>query len=184
VLDAVLGLFADGVATPTVTQVAERAGLSLRSVHRYFEDRDALLRAAIERSLELVRPLVTVDAPGIGPLEGRVERLVRSRVSLYEEFGPMMRAVVAHAPTNPTIAAQQDRNRAALGRQVEQMFAPELAGLDPVARAEVAALADVACSFETYEHLRVRRSLGSDQLTRTMVRGLLAVLDHAGAPAS
>ena len=51
VLDAALELFREGHLEPTALQVAERSGLSPRSVFRYFEDTEALLRAAIARLL-------------------------------------------------------------------------------------------------------------------------------------
>jgi len=60
VLDAVIELFSEGVLEPTPDDVAARVGLSARSVYRYFVDRDALLRAAIDRSFERVMPLYLI----------------------------------------------------------------------------------------------------------------------------
>lgn len=66
VLDAVIELFSEGVLEPTPDDVAARVGLSARSVYRYFVDRDALLRAAIDRSFERVMPLYLIHAIGEG----------------------------------------------------------------------------------------------------------------------
>lgn len=178
-IDAVLDLFAEESLTPTAAAVAERSCVSLRSVYRYFEDTDELVRAAIERSLERVRPLFEIEALGEGPLDDRIDRMVLRRLELYEQFAPMMRATVVQARTNPALAAQHDANRSALGRQVAAMFAPELARLDAVARSEVAAALDVVLSFESVEQLRGRRGLTlaeTQQVIRRAVTSLLVAV--------
>jgi AcrR family transcriptional regulator len=75
VLDAVLDLFAEDALAPSAVQVAERSGVSLRSVYRYFDDTDELVRAGIARSRARVRPLVVLGDRGQRPVEDRVRRL-------------------------------------------------------------------------------------------------------------
>ena len=50
VLDAVLELFSEDAASPAPDDVAARSGVSLRSVYRYFDDMETLIRAAMARS--------------------------------------------------------------------------------------------------------------------------------------
>lgn len=176
VLDAVLDLFAQDALAPTAQQVAERSGVSLRSVYRYFEDTDELVRAAIDRNLVRVRPLFELDRLGEGPLEDRIERLVGSRMRLYDEVGPLMRATVLHAGENALLAARLTAVRRTLGEQAEAMFAPELAALAPVVRREVAASVDLLVGFEALEHLRRVRGLSRAAATRASSRALLALL--------
>jgi AcrR family transcriptional regulator len=159
VLDAVLDLFAEDALAPSAAQVAERSGVSLRSVYRYFEDTDALVRAAIERNLVRVRPLFLVDGLGEGPLADRVERLVASRLALHDQVGPLMRATLLHAGDNAVLAERLDTVRAMLGEQVQQMFAPELAALPAADRRGTAAVVDQVLTFESIEHLRKVRGL-------------------------
>lgn len=159
VLDAVLDLFAEDALAPSAAQVAERSGVSLRSVYRYFEDTDALVRAAIERNLVRVRPLFLVDGLGEGPLADRVERLVASRLALHDQVGPLMRATLLHAGDNAVLAERLDTVRAMLGEQVQQMFAPELAALSAADRRGTAAVVDQVLTFESIEHLRKVRGL-------------------------
>ena len=64
VLDAVLELFEEGNMNPGVHEVADRSGVSLRSVYRYFEDLDELITAAIDRHLERTRPLFVIERIG------------------------------------------------------------------------------------------------------------------------
>lgn len=53
ILDAVIDLLADGMAEVNHDAVAERTGISRRTIYRYFVDRQALLAAASERVREL-----------------------------------------------------------------------------------------------------------------------------------
>ncbi len=52
VVDAVLEMFAEETFVPTIERAAERSGLSLRSVYRYFPDPESLTQAAIDELAE------------------------------------------------------------------------------------------------------------------------------------
>jgi AcrR family transcriptional regulator len=176
VLDAVLDLFAEDALAPTAQQVAERSGVSLRSVYRYFEDTDELVRAAIDRNLVRVRPLFLLDDLGEGPVQDRIDRLVASRSRLYEQVGPLMRATVLHAGENRVLAERLTAVRRTMGEQVEQMFGPELADCAPSTRREVAAAADQLLTFEAFEHLRRVRGLSRAAAARATTRSLRGLL--------
>ncbi|MEZ5179532.1 MAG: TetR/AcrR family transcriptional regulator [Acidimicrobiales bacterium] len=176
VVDAALELFAEGMLQPGAAEVAERSGVSLRSVYRYFDDTDALIRAAVQRSIDKVRPLFELEGLGEGPVADRVARIVAGRVRLHEEVAPMVRANLQRAPTNEILRETQEGNWAALRRQVEAMFEPELAALEPAAAAEVAAALDVLLGFHSIEHLRRSAGLSPEQTRRTLVRAVGAVL--------
>ena len=101
VLDALVSLFDEGVYEPSSAEIAERAGLSPRSLFRYFDDVDDLSRAAIERQLAAALPLVE---PGVGseaPLPARIAELVDARVRLYEAIEPAARAGTGERPPQP-----------------------------------------------------------------------------------
>lgn len=175
VLDAALELFGEGMLEPGAAEVAERSGVSLRSVYRYFDDTDALIRAAVARSIEKVRPLFELDDLGQGPLPERVERIVAGRVRLYEEVAPMVRATLQRAPTNTILRETHERNLAALRRQVEAMFAPELDTLANDQGVEVAATLDLLLSFQSVEHLRRILGFSAAATRRTLTRAVTAV---------
>ena len=176
VLDAVLDLFAEGSLRPGASEVAARSGVSPRSVYRYFEDMDALVRAAIERNLKRIRPLFLIDGLGVGTLGERVPRMVAGRTRLYETVAPMMRATLLRAGSNEILREQLAANRRALRDQVEQMFAPELAAMVPAVRREVAAALDVLLSFESIEHLRQHRGLSGPATVRALERAVRSQL--------
>lgn len=176
VLDAVLDLFAEDALAPSASQVAERSGVSLRSVYRYFEDTDELVRAAIERNLERVRPLFLLEGLGEGPVAERAARLVGSRLRLYDQVGPLMRATLLHSGQNALLAERLATVRRLLGEQVEQMFEPELAALSAVDRRGIAAVVDQVLTFESIDHLRRVRGLSRAATSAALETALAAVL--------
>ena len=92
VLDALAGLYREGIYSPSTAQIAERAGLSSRSLFRYFDDVDDLNRAAIDQQLARARPLLQLGAEPDDPFATRVEQLVDARLRLYEAIAPAARA--------------------------------------------------------------------------------------------
>ena len=105
VLDAALDLFREDTAVPGLAVVAERSGVSARSVQRYFADMDALVRAALARHIERVAPLFVLVDPGVGPVDERVERLVESRLLLHQTVAPIELDALPAGPRAEVLAA-------------------------------------------------------------------------------
>jgi AcrR family transcriptional regulator len=61
VVTALLGLYREGVMTPSADEIATRAGVSARSLFRYFTDVDDLAFAAVARQAEHLMPLLALD---------------------------------------------------------------------------------------------------------------------------
>jgi AcrR family transcriptional regulator len=159
VVDALLGLFREGELNPSVASVAERYGVSLRSVFRYFDDLDELGRIAIQRHLDSVGHLFELPNIGEGARADRIDQLVAQRIDLYERVAPVMRAALIRAPFQAVISTALSRRREYLRDQVRQQFAPELATVSAAEAAVVLSGADVLTSFESMELLRVDHKL-------------------------
>ncbi len=181
VLDALAELYREGVYEPSAAQIAERAGLSSRSLFRYFDDVDDLNRATIDQQLARARPLLAVDARPDDPAATKVERLVDARLRLHEAIAPAARAARVCAWRHPVLAEQITSSRSYLRHQVERLFAPELAAMGTERAAAAVAAAEVLCSFESSELLRVDQGLSRARAAAALVQALLPVL--AGEPA-
>ena len=153
VVEALVSLYEEGRYDPSAADIAERAGLSPRSLFRYFDDTDDLARAAVAHHVARVRPLLSVEVDPADPLERRIDEVVRRRIELWEAVGPSARVARMRAPVVPVLAAELHRNRAAQRAQLERVLAPELQALGDRGR-QVLAAADVLCSFESYDMLR------------------------------
>jgi AcrR family transcriptional regulator len=176
VLDAVIALFTEDQLAPNAADVARRSGVSLRSVYRYFEDQDALMRAAIARHAERVAPLYEVPDLGQGSLGDRIARLVECRIRLYEAAAPTARAALARASVNPLLRNQMEAARGRLREQTEAMFAPELRAMSAADRRRTLAPIDALLQFESAEHLRVRLGFTVTQTNDVLNRALLSLL--------
>lgn len=176
VLDAVLDLFGEDAASPSPVEVAARSGVSLRSVYRYFDDMETLIRAAMARHFDRVQPLFSVDGLGEGPLADRVERQVDQRLRLFEAAGPIMRAALIRSRNNDLIRDRVELTRRHLRVQVDDMFAAELAALGPSGR-DVGAAVDVLLGFESIDHLRRHRTFSSPDARQILVTTVTALLD-------
>jgi AcrR family transcriptional regulator len=176
VLDTVHDMFVEGNFSPAVEEVAARSGVSLRSVYRYFEDTDALLRLAIQRRVALVGELFVLPNLGVGTLEERIRAVVNHRLVLHAKLGPTVRAAVLRAPYSPLLAEQVQRRRQLLSDQMEIHFAPEVEALGGTRGKELLECADALCSFEAMEQLRFLKGLSVARTRSTMVTGLKALL--------
>lgn len=176
VVAALLSLYRDGVLAPGSAEIAERAGLSARSLFRYFADIDDLCRAAIDHQHAHVAPLLAVAAAPDAPLDVRIEALVEQRRRLFDAIGAVGIVSRLRAPFQPTIAAELGRARSYLRHQVRRLFAPELTQLGERRAGEVLAAIDVLCSFEAYQLLRHDQSLSRPRAAAVLTTALAALL--------
>ena len=175
VIDAMLALLHERGRVPSAEELAARAGVSVSSVFRYFENLDDLLHQTIDTYLERYEPLFVVPDLGAGSLDRRIRTLADARLNLYEATAAIARIARRRAAEEERVAAALGEVRERLRRQLETHFAPELAGLSPAATRDTVAAIDVLTSFEGWD-LLVARDLGRRQIRTTWIRGIGAVL--------
>jgi len=180
VVQALLGLYREGNLTPSTDEIAERAGISARSLFRYFDDVDALVRTAVARQQEHLASLYGLSARPEQPLEERVERFVADRTRLLDAMGPVGQLARSLAPRQPQVAAELGRIRAVLRSQVVDVFGPELAVVPAAEHDGVLAALDVACSWEARHLLRQDQRLGKAAAARVMALSIRRLLGVAG----
>jgi TetR/AcrR family transcriptional regulator, regulator of autoinduction and epiphytic fitness len=176
VVEAMISLYADGQYTPTAVEIAERAGLSVRSVFRYFDDVDDLGAAAIAYQESQAYPLLALDARPEDPLADRIARLVESRVRQYELLAPAAHAARAVAHRRPAVAAKLAEINGIRREQVRTLFAAELESMSPPAADRTLATVDVLCSFESHQFLRSGHALAPDVLVAHLTETLAVLL--------
>lgn len=167
VLNAVVELFHEGSYQPTTDEIAGRAGLSPRSLFRYFDDVDDLSRAVIERELVATQPLLELHVDEAASTDERIRELVAARVRLFEAIAPTARAARLAAVRNPVIAQRLRARRALLRAQVRRVLDPPPALLPAL---------DALCSFEAYELFRHDQRLSKSKATEALVASLQAIV--------
>lgn len=179
VVTALLELYREGDPTPRAEEVAARAGISPRSLFRYFDDVEAMVRAAIERQQQHIAPLYDLDAPAELPLGERIDRFVAARMRLLEGMGEVGRVARTLAPRQPLILAELAAVRRRLRHQIAEVFAAELEALPSAERRRVLATADVITSWEARHLMHDDQGLPDDQVAIAMGDGLRRLLGAA-----
>jgi AcrR family transcriptional regulator len=174
VVDAWLRLIEEGDLRPGARRIAERAGVSLRSVFHHFEDLETLYATAAERQLRLF--FSTGRLASDGSLAVRTDRFVAARSRQMEAITPVRRAAVLNEPFAPALAARLRWSRERGRAEIERMFHEELAALKPAARREALAALAAAAEWSTWEALRAHQELSIAQAQRVMKRTIAALL--------
>jgi AcrR family transcriptional regulator len=183
VVDALLELFRDGNLAPSSDEIAGRAGVSPRSLFRYFDDVDDLCRTSISRQHARVSRAIELSVEPDAPLPERITAVVEQRVRLFEAMGAVGQVLRIRAPFQPLVAAELSGARRLLRRQLTRTFATELAALSPAGATAVLAAVDALCSFESYRLMRDDQGLSRATTEAVLVGALtrLLALDGGGA---
>lgn len=179
VVEAMLELYREGNLAPGSDEIAARAGLSPRSLFRYFDDIDDLCRAAIERHQQRVLPLTTIQTPVSAPLAERIEALVEQRARVFEAIGLVGQVSRLRAPFQPLLSAELAQVRLFFRNQIKRLMDPELSAMRPEHAASVLAAVDVLCSFEAYQLLRHDQMLTGAKTMSVLVETIEAVFTRA-----
>jgi TetR/AcrR family transcriptional regulator, regulator of autoinduction and epiphytic fitness len=152
VIAAILDLVREGHERPTTAEIAERSGVSVRSVFRHFDDVESLYAEALAVHGAQIAHLY--DLPPLpDPLHERIDALVLHRIRLFESTAPVRRMAERLRSRSAVIAESLETSRVVLRGQVEQAFSAELDGTgDAPCAARLDAL-EVALSWYTWDAL-------------------------------
>lgn len=178
VLEAALELFEEENLEPTPEQIALRAGVSTRSVYRYFEDRDDLVRAIIAHKQLKVLPLFHIESIGNGELADRLSRFVDSRLKVYDAIGATARAMAIKSSSDPVIGEQIAFRKSIFRQQVETNFANELDQMPSQQRTNSLNAIDALTQVESLDRFRVDLQLTIDETRNVLVVSIQALLSR------
>jgi AcrR family transcriptional regulator len=178
VVDAMLDLIEDGSLRPGAAEIAARAGVSVRTVFRHFEDLEQLFATAAEHQAVRIGPLLLAASPA-GCRADRVAALVSHRADLYERIGPVRRAALRHEPFHQAVHDGLAQARRLLRRHLLATFGPELEPLKGPDRATIVAALETATSFAAWDNLRVEQRLSVPQARAALTTTVGALLEHS-----
>jgi TetR/AcrR family transcriptional regulator, regulator of autoinduction and epiphytic fitness len=176
IVEATVALVEEGDLRPTAPRIAERAGVSVRSVFQHFDDLSSLYTAVVQRVVERLAVLLVPIDPA-QPLPERMATFARNRANLLEAVTPFRRAAAVHGPFAPEIRHAAGKGTLFLRLEVETVFAPEIAAVDEGDRRELTGALAAAASWPVWESLRSEAGYSSAQaqgVLRRMLRSLLA----------
>lgn len=180
VLDAVITCFQRGELDPSMDEVAKLAGVSNRSIYRYFDDRDHLIRAAVSHAL---RQNVPVTAPAGGRTASfvqRVERFVDQRLETHRRLAPIARAAKLAAVSEPIVAEEFEAERLMTRAVLLEYFAVEFDRLAPSERDRVAIAVELAFQLDAIDFVASATLHHLDEIRAVLVGHLHRCLAPAG----
>jgi AcrR family transcriptional regulator len=175
VVTALLEFFDEGESQPGAARIAARAGVSERSVFRYFDDLDALAAEAVARQIGRTRDVFAPPSAD-GPIDRRIRALAEQRMTIHDRVAVVSAAGRRIEARAPSVAEAFALRRRLLRDQVETQFAPELDRHRGRVRTELLDAADVAASFEQIDQLRTIAGWNRARTRATIVRTLTALL--------
>jgi AcrR family transcriptional regulator len=174
ILRAAVGVAGDTMSLDFgLSEVADRAGVSVQTVLRHFGSRDGLLDAGLRFATEQV--ISERRAPA-----GDVAAAVRAITAHYERGGDWSLAMLAREGRDERARQVTDHGRRVHRDWVTTVFAPQLAR----APGDAAALTDllvVATDVYTWKLLRRDRKLSRAEVERRLIRLVAAILDQGEA---
>jgi AcrR family transcriptional regulator len=179
IVTALLDLVAEGNFEPTAGQIAERAGVALRSIRQHFSSREELFLAAVEAYTQRVAP-TREEVDVRMPLAERIAAFAEVRGRELELSSPIRRATGLLDS-----AEQQVRASSAIGRaidvawqrrrrEVAHVFAAELARGDD--KKGLLDAVDLLAHGRTWDTMRFVLGLSRGDATATLRRTLGALL--------
>ena len=170
IVQALFELVGEGILQPTAQQVAETAGVGIRSVFRHFAHMDSLFAEMDARLQAEALPLLRGDPPAAG-VEKRARALALRRIAFFEKIAPFKRAGTIQRWRSEFLRGQH-------GVLVRALRADLLRWLPELRRApaDLVEAFDLALSFEAWDRLRTDQRLGRDRARDALLRTVLALL--------
>lgn len=180
VVDAVLDAIEAGETIPTIRRVAELAGVSERSIFRYFGDLDELLSCAIDAALERYGPHARIADEGSGPLEERIDALIEARLLLWVRSDAVAALVRVRAGSLPLLQETLVETRRKMAEQIERHLGDLLDQLPAEDRSHAVHMIDVVVSYESFR-LQLDAGATSDQVRARWRYALWQLLTPVGS---
>jgi AcrR family transcriptional regulator len=167
-----------GYETLTTNAIAERAGISIGSLYRYFSDKDAILRGLAVRHLEQVQVVYDdVFAEDLArlPLDVVIDRIVDPFVALHVAY-PEFKQILLGSDVSTDIATASEE----MDEEIIERMADFLRQVAPDLSEQRAHLVAMVCKAEVKALLSLIKSESDDKfrvhVTVEMKRMLLNYL--------
>ena len=148
-IDAALALIQEGHFVPTAREVAERAGVGIRSFFRQFEDMDSLFLAVDAEISESVVDSFLNRGEREGTLDQRLVSLVQTYTEAFEKHRNVLAATKSLRWSSQVLKDNYARYQT-LSVKNKEAWIPEFQSLTPEERH----LADAYLSFEMWHRFR------------------------------
>ncbi|MDP1965787.1 MAG: hypothetical protein Q8K93_26725 [Reyranella sp.] len=153
IIEAFLELLALNGRTPTASQIAERAGYSVRSIFERFSDLGALSLATADHAIAVGESeAMAHDVDGDRPT--RIRSHVKTRALACEKWLPLWHTMLDTQDEVPELRTRIIQVRLANLERLKLMYEPELATLLEVERERLQFALGALTSIESWNQMR------------------------------
>lgn len=176
IVDALLGLIENGETEISAALIASKAGLSERSIFRYFDDVNDLYRSVCDLAFSKEIEYALIDDAGVGSLDTKIENFVNQRVRIYTMNEKIAPAARSFAFKNPVIKNQLVVGRKLLRNQIIKHFAEELSVFDKQQQQVAVAIIDSLTTFEYYDMMRSDQKMSVQAIKSVLTESIRKAL--------
>jgi TetR/AcrR family transcriptional regulator, regulator of autoinduction and epiphytic fitness len=176
IVDALLGLIENGETEISAALIASKAGLSERSIFRYFDDVNDLYRSVCDLAFSKEIEYALIDDAGVGSLDTKIENFVNQRVRIYTMNEKIAPAARSFAFKNPIIKNQLVVGRKLLRTQIIKHFAEELSVFDKQQQQAAVAIIDSLTTFEYYDMMRSDQKMSVQAIKSVLTESIRKAL--------
>ena len=176
IVDALLGLIENGETEISAALIASKAGLSERSIFRYFDDVNDLYRSVCDLAFSKEIEYALIDEAGVGSLDTKIENFVNQRVRIYTMNEKIAPAARSFAFKNPIIKNQLVVGRKLLRTQIIKHFAQELSVFDKQQQQVAVAIIDSLTTFEYYDMMRSDQKMSVQTIKSVLTESIRKAL--------
>jgi AcrR family transcriptional regulator len=157
IVDAMLDIIMGGRMEPSAAEVAEKAGVSARTVFRHFEEMDSLYSEMTERLEAEIMPIIQQPFTGEG-WRAQLDQLLERRAMIYERIMPVKIAASIRRFSSDYLMLNYERF-VHLERTGLEGVLPDTIRKD----ATLFSAIEMCAGFQTWRRLRQDQGLSTDQ---------------------
>jgi AcrR family transcriptional regulator len=176
IVNALLDLIETGETEISAALIASKAGLSERSIFRYFDDVNDLYRSVCDLAFSKEIEYALIDDAGVGSLDTKIENFVNQRVRIYTMNEKIAPAARSFAFKNPIIKNQLVVGRKLLRNQIITHFSEELSAFDKQQQQVAVAIIDSLTTFEYYDMMRSDQKMSVQAIKSVLTESIRKAL--------
>jgi AcrR family transcriptional regulator len=171
IIEAYMALLRQNPRPPTASQIAERAGYSVRSLFERFPDLLSLSLAAADHAFTQANTQVALRSVS-GDRATRIRAQVETRAQTCEDWLPLWRALVLNQQVSEELRMRIRRVREAIMARILLIYRPELDSVSHVERRRTLIAIEALTDFESWARMREAAGLSIEEACTVWIRAI------------
>lgn len=171
IVDAMIDIIMAGKMEPSAAEIADRAGVSARTVFRHFEEMDSLYREITERMEAQVMPIIQQPFTG-DDWRDQLDQLLERRAAIYEQIMPLKIAAGIRRFGSDYLMANYQRFLVLERTGLENILPDQLR-----VNAGCLSAIEMCAGFQTWRRLRQDQALSAEQAAAVIRLTVSKLLD-------